>query len=126
MKPLARTGDRLLKPQTPKQQILDGQQRQKDPIAQESQTSHDSRHQGIHPVMIRRGDNSRQDHARIPDGDADVPELPESRFARLALVHAAAEDAAVVEHGAADDEGVAEVHGRHGGEGVDVVAAHPD
>lgn len=32
----------------------------------------------------------------------------------------------MVDHGAADDEGVAEMHAGHGGEGVDKVAAHPD
>lgn len=32
----------------------------------------------------------------------------------------------MVYHGAADAEGVAEVHGGHGGQGVDVFALHPD
>ena len=31
-----------------------------------------------------------------------------------------------MEQGAADDKGVTEMHARHGGEGVDKVAAHPD
>lgn len=32
----------------------------------------------------------------------------------------------MVDHGAADDECVAEMHGRHCGEGIYKVAAHPD
>lgn len=31
----------------------------------------------------------------------------------------------MVEHGAADDEGVAEMHGRHRGKGINIIAAHP-
>ena len=31
----------------------------------------------------------------------------------------------MVDYGAADDEGVAEMHGGHGGKGVDEIAAHP-
>lgn len=32
----------------------------------------------------------------------------------------------MIEHGAADDEGISEMHARHCGERIDVVAAHPD
>ena len=32
----------------------------------------------------------------------------------------------MVDHGAADDERIAEMHAGHGGERVDEIAAHPD
>ena len=76
--------------------------------------------------MVRRRHDRHEYHRRIPDAQRDVKSLPPPPFAHLALFERAAEDAGVVDHGAADAEGVAEMHARHRGERVDVVARHED
>lgn len=76
--------------------------------------------------MICGRHDRHKNHARIPQPNQHIHAFPEERFADFTLLERAPEDTGVVEHGAADDEGVAEMHRRHGGEGVDVIAAHPD
>lgn len=76
--------------------------------------------------MIRRRHDRDQDPARIANGKQDIEELPESALAHLSRLEGSAEDAGMVEDGRADAEGIAEMHGWHGGEGVDVFPAHPD
>ena len=76
--------------------------------------------------MVRGGDDGDEDHARVAEAEADVEELPSPSFAGLALFERAPEDAGVVGHGAADHEGVAEMHRRHGRQRVDVVPRHED
>ena len=76
--------------------------------------------------MVRRRHDRHQYHGRVPDTQRDVKRLPPPPFADLALLEGAAEDAGVVDHGAADAEGVAEMHARHRGQRVDVVARHED
>ena len=124
--PLPSRRNRFLQPQHPKQQILQWQQRQKHAIAQIRQTSHNARHQRIHPVMIRRRHNRHENHTGIPQAERNIKCFPPPPFPDLALLERAAEDARVVDHGAADAEGVAEMHAWHCGEGVDEVAGHED
>lgn len=76
--------------------------------------------------MIRRRHDRDKDKNRIPHPEDSVENFRSGPFPRLPRLEGPREDASVVEHGAADDEGVAEMHARHCGEGVDVVAAHPD
>lgn len=76
--------------------------------------------------MIRRRHDRHEYHARIAHPNKYIHAFPERRLADLPLLEGAPEDAGMVEHGAADDEGVPEMHAGHRGEGVDVVAAHPD
>ena len=118
--------DRLFEPQHPQQEILDRQQRQEDAITYISGAGHDGRHERVHPIMVRGRDDGDQDHTRITEPNEAVDAFPKRGLLRLARFQFRSEDAGVVDHGAADDEGVAEMHARHGGEGVDEVAAHPD
>lgn len=76
--------------------------------------------------MIRRCHNCYEYHGRIPNAYQHIHAFPERGFADLSFFEGPPEDAGVVEHGAADDEGVPKMHAWHGGEGVDVVATHPD
>lgn len=76
--------------------------------------------------MIRRRDDGGEQQNRITDADEKVEEFPGQRLSTFAVLEGAAEDAGVVDPGAADDEGVGEVDAWHGGERVDVFAAHPD
>ena len=76
--------------------------------------------------MVRRRHNRHQYHGRVPDAQRNVKRLPTPPFAYLAFFERPPEDAGVVDHGAADAEGVAEMHARHRGERVDVVARHED
>ena len=118
--------DRFLQPQRPKQQILQRQQRKENRITQIRRTRHDRRHHGIHPVMVRRSHNGNQDHTRIPKSNENVEEFSPQALLDFALFHSFAEYARVIEHGAADDERVAKMHGWHGGERVHKVTTHPD
>lgn len=52
--------------------------------------------------------------------------MPRARFAALSWFEGGAENAGVVEEGAADAECIAEMHRGHGGKGVDVFAGHPN
>ena len=74
--------------------------------------------------MVRGGHDGHEDHTRVTQADADVEEFPAPGLSDLAFFERAPEDAGVVDHGAADDEGVAEMHRWHGCEGVHVVARH--
>lgn len=76
--------------------------------------------------MIRRRDDGDEDQTRIAQPDEAVDGFPKPGFLRFPLFQCASEETGVVDHGAADDEGIAEVHAGHGGEGIDEVAAHPD
>ena len=76
--------------------------------------------------MIRRRHDGDENQTRISQPDEAVDGFPKTRFLRLPRFQFISEDAGVVDHGAADDKRVAEVHAGHGGEGVDEVAAHPD
>ncbi len=76
--------------------------------------------------MVRRGDNGDEYHRRIPDAHHHVGDLPCPRLPDLPFLLGFPEYTRVVDHRAADDKGIAEVHARHRGEGIDVVAAHPD
>ena len=116
----------LFEPQHPQQEILQRQQWQEDTIAQVSGARHDRRHQRVHPVVIRRRHDGDENQTRISQPDEAVDGFPKRRFLRLPLFQFVSKDTGVVEHGAADDERIAEVHAGHGGEGIDEVAAHPD
>lgn len=76
--------------------------------------------------MVRCRNNRYKNHTRISQPNQDIHALPERRLADLAFLERAPENTSVVEHGAADDEGVTEMHARHRSEGVNVIAAHPD
>lgn len=76
--------------------------------------------------MVRGRHNRQEDHTRVSDPNQYVHAFPECGLPNFAFLEGAPEDTGVVEHGAADDEGVAEMHRRHGGEGIHVVTAHPD
>ena len=75
--------------------------------------------------MVRGGDDGDEDPGRICDSEEDVEEGPGLGLALLARFQGLAEDACVVDHCAADAEGVAKVHGWHGCQGVDVFPLHP-
>lgn len=60
--------------------------------------------------MVRRRDDGHEDGARISYTEDEVEEFPEGVFAGLEFLEACAEEAGVVDEGAADGEGVAEVH----------------
>ena len=76
--------------------------------------------------MVRGGEDGDEDPGWIGDAEQDVEEGHGPGLPLLGRLEGLAEDARVVDHCAADAEGVAEVHGGHGGKGVDVLALHPD
>ena len=76
--------------------------------------------------MVSRRNNDKQNHGRIAQPQERIDSFPPPRLPDLTLLQRPAEDAAMVDHGAADHKSVAEMHGRHGGKGVDVVAGHED
>lgn len=76
--------------------------------------------------MVRCRYNSHEDHTRIPNSNRQVNAFPERRFAGFSFLEGAPEDAGVVEHGAADDKGIAKMHARHCSERINVIATHPD
>ena len=125
-KPLTSARNRFLQSQRPQQQILYRQQRKENRVAQIGRTRHDRRHHSVHPVMVRRRHDRHQNHPRISQTHGTIEHFPPQTLFALALLHCRPEYSRVVDHRATDDECVAEVHGRHGGEGVDEVATHPD
>ena len=76
--------------------------------------------------MVRCRHNRHEDHTRVSDPNQHVDAFPDCGLPNFAFLESAPEDTGVVEHGAADDEGVAEMHGRHGGKRIDVITTHPD
>ena len=76
--------------------------------------------------MIRRRNNGNDNHRRIPKAYGYIEGFPTPSLPHLALFKCPPENAGVVDHRAADHEGVAEMHGWHSGKGVDVVARHED
>ena len=123
--PLARVRNRLLEPQAPKQQVLDGQHDEEDAVAVIREDDDEEGHAGIEVVVVRRGDDGDEDVRGVPDAEEGVEDGPGARHAALAGFEDAAEQAGVVQQRAADAEGVAEVHRGHGRQGVDVLALHP-
>ena len=117
--------DWLLEPQDPQQQVLQRQQRKEDAVAQIRGASHYGRHERVHPVVVRCCHYRDEYETRISQPNEAVDRFPEPRLFRLSLFQGPSEDARVVNHGAADDKGVAKMHAGHGGERVDKVAAHP-
>ena len=117
---------RFLQPQRPKQQILQRQQRQENRIAKISCARHDRSHQRIHPIMVRRSHNRDQYHTGVSQAHTAVKDFPPPPLAAFPLFQRSAEYAGGIDHGAADDEGIAEMHGWHCGEGIYEIAAHPD
>lgn len=75
--------------------------------------------------MVCCCDNRDQNPHRICDAKEDIEQLPESGFAQLAWLEGLAEDSRVVDQGAADAEGVSEVHGWHCCQSVHIVSLHP-
>lgn len=75
--------------------------------------------------MIGRRDDGQQDPSRVGESKKHIESSPELILPPLPGLERPAQDARMVQHGAADEEGVAEMHGRHGGERVDVVPLHP-
>jgi hypothetical protein len=76
--------------------------------------------------MVGCGDNCDEDPARVPDSKEDIEELPKSGLAKLAWLQILAEYSGVVDHGAADAEGISKMHGWHSCQGVNVIPLHPD
>lgn len=76
--------------------------------------------------MIRGGNDRDQNHRRVAQPHQHVESFPPQRLSNLPFFQRAPKHARVVDHGAADDEGVAEMHARHRRQRVDVVTAHPD
>ena len=76
--------------------------------------------------MIRRGDDRDEYHRWIPDPRQDIYDFPCPRFPHLPFLQILPEYAGVVQHRAANHKGIAEMHAGHGGEGIDIVSAHPD
>ena len=74
--------------------------------------------------MVRRRDNRHHNHARVPQAKRNVERLPAPAFINLALFQRTSDDTGVVDHGAADAEGVPEMHGRHRSQGIDVIPRH--
>ena len=66
--------------------------------------------------MICRCNNRHKDHAWVSNPNQHVDAFPKRGLPNFAFFKGAPKDTSVVEHGAPNDEGVAEVHGRHGGE----------
>lgn len=126
LKPFARTRCWLLQPQRPQQEILNRKQSQENAIAQIRQPSHESRHQRIHPVVVRGCDDGDEDHRRIADPYENVKELPSPVLPDFSLLQRPAKNPSMVNHGAPDDESIAKMHARHSSEGVDIIAGHED
>ena len=76
--------------------------------------------------MICSGNNCHKYERRISDADKDVNYFPHERFANFALLERSPKHARMVNHGAADDEGVAEMHAGHRGKRIHIIPAHPN
>lgn len=76
--------------------------------------------------MVCGSHNGDQDEGGVAEPNGHVHQLPPPVLPRLPLFQRAPEDSCVVEHGAPNDKGVPEMHARHGGQGIDKVAGHPD
>jgi len=76
--------------------------------------------------MIRRRHNRRQYQHRIPHPQPQEKAFPKQVLADFVAFEAGAEEGGVVDESAAYAESVAEMHRRHGGEGVYVFSRLPD
>jgi hypothetical protein len=125
VKSLARRRHRLVSADNIQEQILEGHEDEKHLVAGISNDDKDGREEGVHEVVVRRGNDSNEDEGRVADAEEQVEELPRGILAHLAALKRAPEEPRVVDERHADAEAVAKVHAGHGGELVHVLAAHP-
>jgi hypothetical protein len=126
MKSLARRRHRLVSANNIQQQILEGHEDEKHLVARIRNDDKDGRDEGVHEVVVRRGNDGNEDEGRVADAEEQVEDLPRGILAHLAALECAPEEPRVVDERHADAETVAKVHAGHGGELVHVLAAHPD
>lgn len=67
-----------------------------------------------------------EDHCWINDSYPHVEKFPSPSRSCSRVLQRAAYYTSVIDHRAADDEPIAEVHRGHGSKGVDVIAGHED
>ena len=73
-----------------------------------------------------RGRNDRDEDPRgVRNAEEKIEQGPRLRFSIFSGLESRSKDARMIHHCAPDTEGVAEVHGRHRSQGVDVFSGHP-
>ena len=115
----------LVCPDNVKQEIFERDEDVEDLVAKEREEDEAGSHQGVHEVMVGRGNNDRQDERGVSYSNNQVEDLPEGVLAHFALFQGAAEETRVVDHGHANAECVAKMHRGHRCELVDKLATHP-
>lgn len=75
--------------------------------------------------MVGGRNDGDQNKGWVSKTNKEIEYLPESVLAHLATLKSSAKQTGVVDHGHANAEGVAKMHGWHSGQLIDVLAAHP-
>lgn len=115
----------LVRPDDVKKKVLERDKDVEDLVTHERKKDERGRNHRVHEIVVGSRNNGDQNEGRVSKANKEIKDLPENILAHLAALQCTAEESRMVDHGHANAERVAKVHGRHCCKLVDILAAHP-